>query len=356
MDRSRFTGWGAFVEAPGFPVVAGPCSAESREQVLSTASELSRRGIRVFRAGAWKPRTRPGTFEGVGEAALEWLVQAKDATGMKVGTEAASAYHVKAIISAGLDFIWVGARTTANPFLVQEIADALEGADIPVFVKNPVNPDADLWAGAIERFRKAGISRIAAVHRGVTSYSRIIYRNDPCWQMPITLRLRFPRLPMFCDPSHIAGDRRYVDEISRKAMDLDFDGLFIESHVNPACALSDAAQQITPEELSGLLLSLVPKETDCDSPSYHESIEQLRARIDEIDDNIVSLLADRMDVSGKIGGYKKENSVSVLQGSRWDAVMSRVLSRAEAYGLDKDFIKDIFDRIHRASIEKQENC
>lgn len=355
MDKSRLDGWGAFIEGPSFPVVAGPCSAESREQVLETASELRARGVMAFRAGAWKPRTRPGAFEGRGESALEWLVQAKVTTGMAVGTEAASACHVGAILSAGLDFIWIGARTTANPFLVQEIADALRGADIPVFVKNPVSPDVDLWAGAIERLQQAGISRVAAIHRGVTSYSRILYRNDPHWQMPIALRIRYPRLPMFCDPSHIAGDRKYIDEISRKAMDLDFDGLFIEAHINPERALSDAAQQITPAELADLLLSLVPKETDCDSPEYHESIEQLRAKIDEIDDNLVSLLADRMEASGKIGWYKKENSVSVLQSDRWDTVMSRVLSRAEAYGLDKEFIKDIFNRIHQASIEKQEN-
>ena len=355
MDRSRFDGWGtAFETMSGPVVVAGPCSAESRSQVMATAAALKSAGIVLFRAGVWKPRTRPGTFEGIGEPALEWLSEAGRATGLKVGTEVASPRHVEAVLAAGLDFVWVGARTTANPFLVQEIADSLKEADIPVFVKNPVSPDTDLWAGAIERFRRSGITRIAAIHRGVTSYSKLLYRNDPHWQMAIALRLKYPRLPMFCDPSHMAGDRKYVPEISEKAMNLDFDGLFVESHIEPDKALSDAAQQLTPEGLKALLVSLVPKTVDCDSRHYHESIDQLRARIDEIDDSLVSLLADRMEASGKIGRYKRENSISILLGGRWDAVMSRVLSQAEAYGLDPDFVKDIFDRIHRASIEKQE--
>ena len=272
MDRSRFDGWESFMDCSGLAVVAGPCSAESREQVLRTAEALGKAGVSVFRAGVWKPRTRPGNFEGAGDSALPWLAEARAVTGMKVGTEVASGKHVEAVLGAGLDFVWIGARTVTNPFLVQEIADSLKSADIPVFIKNPVNPDLELWAGAIERIRHSGIGRIAAVHRGVTSYSRMIYRNDPHWQMAIALRLRFPALPMFCDPSHIAGDRKYVGEIAAKAMDLDFDGLFIESHIEPREALSDAAQQLTPDDLSSLLSSIEPKENGCAGSPYRESL------------------------------------------------------------------------------------
>lgn len=356
MDRSRFDGWESFMDCSGLAVVAGPCSAESREQVLRTAEALGKAGISLFRAGVWKPRTRPGNFEGAGDSALPWLAEVRAVTGMKVGTEVASGKHVAAVLGAGLDFVWIGARTVTNPFLVQEIADSLKGADIPVFIKNPVNPDMELWAGAIERIRHSGIGRIAAVHRGVTSYSRIIYRNDPHWQMAIALRLRFPALPMFCDPSHIAGDRKYVGEIAAKAMDLDFDGLFIESHIEPREALSDAAQQLTPDDLSSLLSSIKPKENGCAGSPYRESIDQLRAKIDEIDDNLVSLLAERMETSGKIGSYKRRGSIPILQGSRWDAVLERVVKQAEAYGLDTGFVTDVFNRIHRASIERQEHC
>ena len=343
------------MDCSGLAVVAGPCSAESREQVLRTAEALGKAGISLFRAGVWKPRTRPGNFEGAGDSALPWLAEVRAVTGMKVGTEVASGKHVAAVLGAGLDFVWIGARTVTNPFLVQEIADSLKGADIPVFIKNPVNPDMELWAGAIERIRHSGIGRIAAVHRGVTSYSRILYRNDPHWQMAIALRLRFPALPMFCDPSHIAGDRKYIEEISRKAMDLDFDGLFIESHISPSEALSDARQQLSPEGLSVLLSGIHARRPDCVNGEYQESMEQLRAKIDEIDDALVSLLAERMKISGKIGEYKSKNNISILQGGRWDSVMARVLEAASGYGLDAGFVQDVFNRIHRASIECQEN-
>lgn len=355
MDPGRFDRWGGLVQGDAPFVVAGPCSAESRVQVLETARALKRLGIGFFRAGVWKPRTRPGGFEGAGEPALQWLSEAGRETGMKMGTEVASPYHVEAALSAGLDFVWLGARTTANPFLVQEISAALSGSSVPVFVKNPVNPDTGLWSGAIERLCNSGVSMIAAVHRGVTSYVPMLYRNDPHWQMAIDMRVRFPRLPMLCDPSHIAGDRKYIEEISRKAMDLDFDGLFIESHISPSEALSDARQQLSPEELSVLLSGIHARRPDCVNGEYQESMEQLRAKIDEIDDALVSLLAERMKISGKIGEYKSKNNISILQGGRWDSVMARVLEAASGYGLDAGFVQDVFNRIHRASIECQEN-
>lgn len=334
-------------------VVAGPCSAESRDQVMRTACALKEAGVNYFRAGAWKPRTHPGSFEGVGEKALRWIRQAGDEYGLKVCVEVASERHVHAALDCGIDFLWIGARTTANPFLVQEVAEALASTDIPILVKNPLSPDLDLWIGAVERLRRCGIKDIGVVYRGVTPSRKLQYRNDPHWNLAIDFRLRFPDMVMFCDPSHIGGDRRFVAEISQKALDLDFDGLFIESHICPDDALSDASQQVTPARLGQLLSSLTPKDRTCDDRSCNESIEQLRAKIDDIDENILALLAERQNVSAAIGEFKRRNNISVFQGARWDAVLEHVATRAEEFGLDKDFVRDVYSLIHCASIDRQ---
>lgn len=352
MNSDRFKEW-VSPSYEGPMIIAGPCSAESESQLLSTAEALSSRGIRFFRAGVWKPRTHPYSFEGAGDAALEWLGKVRSQTGMKVSTEVASSSHVEKALKAGVDFLWVGARTTTNPFMVQEIADALKGTDVPVLIKNPVMPDLELWLGAIERFSRAGISKIGAVHRGIAMSGRSLYRNSPQWQMAIGLRMRCPELMILCDPSHMGGARRYVKEISQKALDLDFDGLFIESHIDPDCALSDSAQQLTPDALGDMLSELVIRTGEPGNSADGQSIEQLRARIDELDDTLLSVLAARMEVSAAIGEYKLRNNISILQSGRWDNVLSHVLSRGEEYGLDRDFVSGVFSLIHQASIDRQ---
>ena len=345
--------WGMFTE-PKPSVVAGPCSAESEEQVMETAKGLKEMGINVFRAGIWKPRTHPGCFEGVGAVGLKWLQRVQKEYGLKVATEVAGEKHVAECLKHGVDMVWLGARTTANPFLVQEIADALKGTDIPVLVKNPVNADLDLWIGALERLSRAGIKKLGVIHRGFSTFDKIKYRNDPQWQVAIELRSRYPELPFFVDPSHMGGSRDYIQEISQRSLDLGFEGLMIESHCNPAVALSDAKQQLTPDELSDLLYNqVVVRDKDSDAPQWKENIDQLRAKIDVIDENIVYALGSRMNVSRKIGEYKKENNIAIIQTARWDKVFSKGLEKGKEYGLSEKFLSDVFTAIHEASVEVQ---
>ena len=345
--------WGMFTE-PRPSVVAGPCSAESEEQVMETAKGLKDLGINVYRAGIWKPRTHPGCFEGVGSEGLRWMQKAKKEYGLKISTEVASEKHVFECLKYGVDLVWLGARTTANPFLVQEIADALKDTDIPVLVKNPVNPDLDLWIGALERLNRAGILKLGVIHRGFSTFDKIQYRNDPQWQVAIELRSRHPELPFFVDPSHMAGCKDYIREISQRSLDLGFEGLMIESHCNPSSALSDAKQQLTPAELSDLLYNqIVVKDKDSDSPEWKENIDQLRAKIDIIDENILYALGSRMKVSRQIGEYKKNSNIAILQTSRWDKVLAKVVEKGREYDLSEKFLKAVFNAIHEASVEVQ---
>lgn len=345
--------WGMFTE-PRPSVVAGPCSAESEEQIMETAAGLKDLGINVFRAGIWKPRTHPGSFEGIGSEGLKWMQRAKREYGLKISTEVASEKHVFECLKFGVDLVWLGARTTANPFLVQEIADALKDTDIPVLVKNPVNPDLDLWIGALERLNRAGIKKLGVIHRGFSTFDKIKYRNDPQWQVAVELRSRHPELPFFVDPSHMAGSKDYIREISQRSLDLGFEGLMIESHCNPSVALSDAKQQLTPPELSDLLYNqIVVREKDSDSPEWKENIDQLRAKIDIIDENILYALGSRMKISRQIGEYKKNNNIAILQTSRWDAILAKVVEAGKEFGLSEKFVKNVFNAIHEASVEAQ---
>ena len=345
--------WGVFTE-PRPSVVAGPCSAETEEQVMETAKGLRELGINVYRAGIWKPRTHPGSFEGMGVQGLKWMQRAKKEYGLKIATEVASEKHVFECLKFGVDLVWLGARTTANPFLVQEIADALKDTDIPVLVKNPVNPDLDLWIGALERLNRAGIKKLGVIHRGFSTFDKIKYRNDPQWQVAIELRSLYPQLPFFVDPSHMAGSREYIREISQRSLDLGFEGLMIESHCNPECALSDAKQQLTPAELRNLLENQITvRDSDSDSKEWKENIDQLRAKIDVIDENILYALGSRMNISRKIGEYKRDSNIAILQTSRWDEVLARVICKGKEHGLPEGFVRDVFNAIHEASVEVQ---
>ena len=352
LDIIPGTQWGFFT-LPRPMCIAGPCSAESEEQVMETARGLAAFGIHVFRAGIWKPRTHPGSFEGVGTPGLKWLRRVKQELGMKVCTEVASEKHVLECIKYGVDVIWIGARTSANPFLMQEIADALEGTDIPVLVKNPVNPDIDLWVGALERLNRAGIRKLGVIHRGFSTSEPIPYRNDPGWRLAIEMRTRYPQMAFFADPSHMAGDRKYLQEHSQRAMDLGLDGLMVESHCNPACALSDAKQQLTPEGLQTLLESLIIRDNTSENEAYKDGIEALRTRIDVIDDNLLKLLRERMDVSRSIGQYKKEHNVAILQAGRWEQLLTDMVQRAAAEGISEPAIRAIMTAIHDESVRVQ---
>ena len=346
------SGWDMFPDTRPL-LIAGPCSAESEDQVIKTAVGLKELGVNVFRAGIWKPRTHPNTFEGVGLPGLDWLIRVQKEFGMKVCTEVANARHVSECLDRGVDMVWIGARTTANPFLVQEIADAIKGADIPVLVKNPVSPDFDLWVGALERLYQSGIRRLGVIHRGFSTFDKIPYRNSPEWQIAIELRSMYPYLPFFCDPSHMAGDRKFIEEISQRSLDLGLDGLMVESHCNPSCALSDARQQLTPCDLNHLLHRLVVRNIDSDSPEYKENIDQLRAKIDIIDENILYILDSRMRISRQIGEYKKKNNIAILQTSRWDSILEKVISKGAEYGLSEKFVTSLFNVIHEASVQEQ---
>lgn len=338
----------------GINFIAGPCSAESREEVLKAAADLKALGVDTFRAGLWKPRTSPSSFEGVGAEGLPWLIEVRDTLGLRVATEVASPDHVRTCLAAGLDLLWLGARTTANPFLVQEIADSLSGVSgVTVLVKNPVSPDLELWAGAIERLRSAGITDIIAVHRGFSSFEKLRYRNNPLWQIPVQLKGRFPGLKVYCDPSHIAGEASLVPEVAQKALDLGFDGLMVEVHPDPSEALSDAAQQLSPAAFAAMASGLSARSAGSSDASFNERLCALRARIDEIDDSLVALLADRMAASREIGELKKEGGVAIVQSSRWDEVLASALALGRSRGLPEDLVRDLFTLLHEASISVQ---
>ena len=330
-------------------VIAGPCSAETEEQVVTTAKQLSEKGCHLFRAGIWKPRTKPGGFEGKGDEALPWLADVKKETGMLVSTEVATPEHVEKALQHGIDFLWVGARTTANPFAMQALADSLRGVDISVLVKNPVNPDLELWIGALERLNQAGVKRLGAIHRGFSSYDKKIYRNLPMWQIPIELRRRYPTLPLICDPSHISGRRDLIAPLCQQAMDLGFDGLLVESHCNPDEAWSDAMQQITPEVLDYILSLLVIR----DETLTTEGITQLRHQIDELDNQLMELLAKRMRVCREIGQYKKEHNMTVLQTQRYKEILDKRGVQGAMCGMSAEFAAKIFEHIHEESVRQQ---
>ncbi len=335
-------------------VVAGPCSAESREQVLSIAEEVHDLSINLFRAGVWKPRTRPGSFEGVGEEALAWLRDVKKEYSLPVAVEVATPGHVELALKNNIDVLWIGARTTVNPFQVQRISDALKGIDVPVMIKNPVNPDVDLWQGAIERVANAGVKDIAAIHRGFSVYNApSIYRNQPNWPLPIELKRRMPDLPIICDPSHITGKRELVADIAQKAMNMGFEGLMIETHINPDSALSDAAQQITPQALKELLEQLVVRDSRAANSSDELSLEYYRQIMDSVDAEIVDLIAKRMELSMKIGQLKKDCNMTAYQPERWRDIVDTRGSRAEQAGISKEFIIELYEKIHHHSISKQ---
>lgn len=335
-------------------VISGPCSAETETQVLQTARELAASGkVDIFRAGIWKPRTRPGTFEGMGSIALSWLKRVKEETGMGIATEVANAKHVYEALKYGVDHLWIGARSTANPFVVQEISDALEGSDVTVLVKNPINPELELWVGAIERLKKAGITRIGAIHRGFSSYEKTAFRNIPHWLIPVELKQRVENLPLICDPSHICGNRHMLLEVSQKAMDLNFDGLMLESHIDPSVALSDAAQQVTPRVLACILSRLVMRSPESNDTNFLNVLEELRGKIDIYDEQLIEILEKRMNVAKNIALYKKENNITILQSRRWAEVVQKNLALGEKKGLSNGFINDMLRLIHQESINKQ---
>lgn len=330
-------------------VIAGPCSAETEEQVMETAEDLAKNGVRIFRAGIWKPRTKPGGFEGVGSVGLTWLQEVKKETGMLVATEVANKQHVEEALNAGVDVLWIGARTSANPFAMQEIADSLVGADVPVLVKNPVNPDLELWIGAMQRIYNAGIRQIGAIHRGFSAYGKHLYRNMPQWHIPIELRRRMPELTLICDPSHIGGKRELVAPLSQQAMDMGFDGLIIESHCDPDSAWSDKSQQVTPEVLNFIINMLVVRDTT----QTTESLTLLRQQIDQIDNDLLEALSKRMRISREIGQYKKEHSMPVVQTGRYDDILNSRAAAAEELGMNGDFMKTVYQAIHEESVRQQ---
>ncbi len=335
-------------------IIAGPCSAETEGQVMATAKALAEQNIDLFRAGIWKPRTRPGSFEGVGKEGLSWLKRVKEETGLKVTTEVAKADHVYEALKYGIDVLWLGARTTVNPFSVQEIADAVSGMDIPVLIKNPINPDLPLWMGAIERIYKAGITKIGVIHRGFSFHGETKFRNVPRWQLAIELKRNFPDLMMICDNSHICGRRDLLQEVAQEAMDLNYDGIMTEVHPRPDEAWSDAAQQITPDTFRDLVSSLVLRQESSDDVEYLAHIDDLRQKIDEIDDDLLKLLGNRMKVSEKIGEYKKRNNIAILQTSRWNEILDQVMVKANAEGLSENFVNTFLRAIHQESIDHQE--
>ncbi len=335
-------------------LIAGPCSLESEEQALATARLLAKdHRVFVYRGGIWKPRTRPGSFEGVGTIGLKWLQRVKEETGLPVGTEVANALHTEEALKHGIDVLWIGARSTASPFVVQEIADVVKGTDTVVMVKNPVNPDLQLWMGAIERVYRAGIRNIVAIHRGFTPFGETKYRNYPNWQIVIELRRLMPEVPVICDPSHIAGKREYLFEIAQKAFDMGLEGLMLESHVDPTCALSDKEQQLTPADLAKLLDRLVIRHQSADNPQFENQLEMLRNRIDSLDNELLEVLSSRMDIVREIGKYKKENNVTALQINRWSQLMEERVKLGQKLNLNKTFTQILFQLIHEDSVRMQ---
>ena len=330
-------------------VIAGPCSAETEEQVMSTARMLADKGCHIFRAGVWKPRTKPGGFEGNGEKALPWLKEVKEETGMMISTEVATPDHVELAMRYDMDVLWVGARTSANPFAMQALADSMQGLQIPVLVKNPVNPDLELWIGGLQRLNQAGIKRLGVIHRGFSSYDKKIYRNLPMWQIPIELRRRIPGLPIICDPSHIGGRRDLIAPLCQQAMDLGFDGLIVESHCNPKEAWSDAKQQVTPDILDYILSLLVIRDDTCTT----EDIRSLRAQIDELDNSLMELLAKRFRLCREIGTFKKEHNMTILQTRRYNEILEKRGTQAGLCGMNPKFAAHIFELIHEESVRQQ---
>ena len=332
-------------------IIAGPCSIESEQQTLETARELSSNGIKIFRGGIWKPRTSPGGFEGIGEIGLPWLKKVKEETGMLVSTEVANRAHVELALEAGVDMVWIGARTSANPFAVQEVADAIKesGKDVAVLVKNPVNPDLELWIGAMKRLYNAGVRRLGAIHRGFSTYGKHLYRNMPNWRIPVELQRRYPDLPIFCDPSHISGKRELIASISQQALDMNFAGLIIESHCDPDSAWSDKNQQVSPEVLNIILNTLVLR----DETNTTENLTLLRQQIDRINEELLELLARRMRVTQEIGQFKKEHKMPVIQQTRYKDLMEKLVKDGEELGLSEDYIRTILATIHEESVKQQ---
>ncbi len=352
IDINPIKAWLPTIDNP--LLISGPCSLESEEQTLETARLLAKdKRVFVFRGGVWKPRTRPGSFEGVGSIGLKWLQMVKEETGLPVGTEVANALHTEEALKAGLDVLWIGARSTASPFVVQEIADVLKGTDAVVMIKNPVNPDVQLWMGAVERISQAGIKNMVAIHRGFTPFRETKYRNYPNWKTVIELKRNMPNLPIICDPSHIAGSREYLFEISQKAFDMGMDGLMLESHRDPSCAMSDATQQLTPEDLGKLLDKLVIRNENANNPDFENQLDVLRNRIDAIDSELLEMLASRVEIVKQIGQYKRENNVTALQMNRWTQLMENRVNVGKTMDLNETFVKILFQLIHEDSVRMQ---
>lgn len=336
-------------------IISGPCSAETEEQVINTALQLKDTGkVDIFRAGIWKPRTRPGNFEGVGAKGLPWLQQAKKLTGIPVAVEVATAKQVEDALNFEVDVLWIGARTTVNPFSVQELANALKGTDVPVFIKNPVNADMELWIGALERVSKAGVDKVGLIHRGFSSYGNTEFRNAPMWHLAIEMKRRYAGIPFIIDPSHICGNRHMLQEVTQNAIDLDYDGVIIESHIDPDNAWSDAQQQVTPQQLAELLDNIIWRKEAISSEELHAKLEKFRQQINQLDDEVLQLLSNRMKIAEQIGQYKKEHSITILQTGRWNEVLERVCRKGERLGLSKEFITQYFDAIHMESIKHQD--
>jgi chorismate mutase len=335
-------------------IISGPCSAETEEQVINTAKRLHALGkVDVLRAGIWKPRTKPGGFEGIGVKGLPWLASAKKEVGLPVTVEVATAKHVEDALQFDVDMLWVGARTTVNPFSVQEIADALKGVDIPVLIKNPINADLELWSGGIERLQKAGLSRVGMIHRGFASYGNTEYRNAPMWHLAIEMKRRFTDMPLICDPSHICGNRTLLQSVAQKSIDLDFDGIMLESHIDPDNAWSDAKQQITPEVFGEMLNNLIWRKEDTNQEDFKNALAKLREQINHLDDELMTILSQRMKIADKIGEYKKANNITILQTNRWNDILEKAYTKGEKLGLSKEFVTKYFDAIHLESINHQ---
>lgn len=335
-------------------IISGPCSAETEAQVLETAQQLAAtKKVDILRAGIWKPRTKPGMFEGIGVKALPWLLQAKKITGLPTTVEVATAKQVEDALNFEVDVLWIGARTTANPFSIQEVADALKGVDVPVLIKNPISPDLELWTGAVERIARSGIKNIGLIHRGFSSYGNTEYRNSPMWHLAIEMKLKHPNMLLINDPSHICGRRDILLEVAQRAIDLDYDGLMIESHIDPDNAWSDAKQQVTPENLNVLLDSIVWRKDNINSPVYHAALEKLRQQINNLDDELMQILSQRMKAADQIGIYKRENNITILQTSRWNEIIERAFAKSDKLGLSKEFITKYFEAVHLESISHQ---
>lgn len=352
MKIESLKSWGVGLEKPA--IIAGPCSAETEEQLLETTQRIQSAGINIIRAGIWKPRTRPNNFEGIGEEALGWIQNVKKETGVKFAIEVATPKHVYEAIKYNVDILWIGARSTTNPFTVQEIAEALRGSDLPVLIKNPINPDLALWLGAIERISNVGITKIGAIHRGFSSFKQSKFRNLPMWQIALELKRQLNTIPLFCDPSHISGNRDYIFEVSQNAMDLDYDGLIIETHRDPENAWSDAAQQVTPEVLGAMIKNLEFRNPTSKDRDFISVLTELRERIDQIDKEIFEVMAQRMDIVEQMGHYKKKNNVTVFQKNRWQQISKTRSEWAKSLGLNEEFMWDLFKLIHGASIKRQE--